>query len=137
MKTSIGEQVSKILSAEKQGGLPRTMLDVLRVLLVNRGTSWKSELIQDVALLHSFLGEPETVEEKGLEEALRELRSRGLVRVEERIRGDLGVHGGIKDTLVSLADFVATQSALLRDKTLTAYIYQRMAKAREETSCGL
>lgn len=123
MKTFIGKQVSEILSSEKQGGLPHAMLDVLRVLVVNRGTSWRSELIQDLVLLYAFRGDPEAVDEGELDEALRELGKKELVRVEERVKGTMGAQGSIKDKLISLADYVATQGALSRDRTLISYMH--------------
>jgi len=125
METSIGKLVSEMLSNEKQGGLPHAMLDVLRVLVINKGVSWRSELIQDLVLLYSFRGNPEAVNEGELDEALRELGKKELVRVEERVKGTMGAQGSIKDKLISLVDYVATQSALSRDRTLISYMSQR------------
>lgn len=130
METSIRKQVTEILSREKQGGLPHAMLDVLRVLVINKGVSWRSELIQDLALLNAFRGEPETVDEGELDEALRGLRKKELVGVEERVKGTMGAQGSIKDKFISLADYVAIQSALSRDRTLISYICQRAMIAK-------
>ena len=129
MKTSIGKQVSEMLSSEKQGGLPRAMLDVLRVLVVDKGASWKSELVQDMASLLAFKGESEGVDEGEADEAIGKLEEGGLVRVEERIRGTMGARGGVKDELVSLKDFSTTQNALSRDRVLTSYMHERAVKA--------
>lgn len=126
MKAFIEKQISEILSSEKQGGLPHAMLDVLRVLVVDKGVSWRSELIQDLALLNAFRGGPETVDKGELDEALRELEKERLVRVEGRVRGTMGAQGGTKDKLISLTDYVATQGALSKDKTLTSYMYKRV-----------
>jgi hypothetical protein len=130
MKTAIGKHVSEMLSSEKQGGLSRAMLDVLRVLVVDKGVSWRSELIQDLALLNAFRGEPEAVDEGKLDEALRELEKNGLVRADERVKGTMGAQGGIKDKLISLSDYAVTQAALSRDRTLTSYMHQRAMAAR-------
>jgi len=130
MKTAIGKQVSEMLSNETQGGLPSAMLDVLRVLVVDRGVSWRSELIQDLALLNAFRREPEAVDERELDEALRELGKNGMVKIEERIKGTMGARGGIKDKLISLSDYVATQAILSKDRTLTSYMHQRAIAAR-------
>lgn len=127
METSIEKQISKMLSSEKRGGLPRAMLDVLRVLVVDNGVSWKSELIQDLALLYSFKGGPETVDEGKLDEALRELEKERLVRVEEKVKATLGEPKGVRDELISLADFRPTQIALSKDRVLTSYMRERMA----------
>lgn len=130
MKTSIERQVSEMLSSEKQGGLPRAMLDVLRVLVVDKGVSWRSELIQDLVLLYAFRGDPEAVDEGELDEALRELGKKELVRVEERVKGTMDARGGTKDKLISLADYAATQGALSRDRTLISYMHQGTMTAR-------
>jgi hypothetical protein len=129
MKTLIGKQILEILSSEKRGGLPRAMLDVLRVLVVNRGVSWKSELVQDMALLHAFKGESEVVDEGEVDEAIGKLEEGGLVKVEERVRGTMGPRGGVKDELVSLTDFLTTQNALSRDRVLTSYMHERAVKS--------
>lgn len=130
MKTSIGKHVSEMLSSEKQGGLFRAMLDVLRVLVVDKGVSWRSELIQNLALLNAFRGEAEAVDEGKLDEALGELEKNGLVRAGERVKGTMGARGGIKDKLISLSDYAVTQAALSRDRTLTSYMHQRAMAAR-------
>lgn len=90
METSIEKQISKMLSSEKRGGLPRAMRDVLMVLVVNNGVSWRSELIQDLVLFYGFRGKPKAVDERKLDEALRELEKEGLVRVEENVKATLG-----------------------------------------------
>ena len=130
METSIGKLVSEMLSSEKQGGLPHAMLDVLRVLVIDKGVSWRSELIQDLVLLYAFRGNPEAVDEGELDEALRELGKKELVRVEERVKGTMGARGSTKDKLISLVDYVATQSALSRDRTLISYMGQRATIAK-------
>jgi hypothetical protein len=130
METSIEKLVSEMLPNEKQGGLPHAMLDVLRVLVINKGVSWRSELIQDLVLLYSFRGDPEAVNEGELDEALRELGKKELVRAEERVKGTMGAQGSTKDKLISLADYVATQSALSRDRTLISYMGQRAMNAK-------
>ncbi len=125
MKISIEKLVSEMLSSEKQGGLPHAMLDVLRILVINKGVSWRSELIQDLVLLYASRGDPEAVNERELDEALRELGKKELVRVEERVKGTMGARGGTKDKLISLVDYVATQSALSKDRIFISYMSQR------------
>jgi len=129
MEASTGKQVSEMLSGEKRG-LPRAMLDVLRVLVVNQGASWRSELVQDLALLYAFRGDPGAVDERGLDEALGELGKKGLVRVEGRVKGTMDARGSAKDKLISLADYAATQGALSRDRTLMSYVGQRAVTVR-------
>ena len=122
MKAHIGSQISGLLSSEQRSELSRAMLDVLRVLVVNRGTSWRSELVQDLALLRAFKGESEAVDKEELDKALKRLEENELVKTEDRIRGDLGARGEVKDVLIWLTDFVATQAALSKDRTLSSYM---------------
>lgn len=122
MNTHIRSQISDLLSGEQRSELSCVMLDVLRVLVVNKGTSWKSELIQDLALLNAFKGKPEAINEGKLNEALRKLGEKELVRIEERVRGTMSARGGVKDKLISPVDFLATQNALSKDRVLTAYM---------------
>jgi len=58
MKATIESQVFEFLSGE-ESELLRSKLDVLRVLVANARSSWRSELIQDLGLLHAFRGESE------------------------------------------------------------------------------
>lgn len=129
MRTSTGKQISEMLSSEKRGGLPRAMLDVLRVLVVDKGVSWRSELVQDMASLRAFKGESEAVDGGEVDEAIGKLEKEGLAKVEERVRGTMGTRGGVKDELVSLTDFLTTQNALSRDRVLTSYMHERAVKA--------
>jgi len=121
MKTSIGKQISEMLSNEKQGGLPHAMLDLLRVLVVYNGAVWKSELVQELALLHAFRREPEAVNKGEQDKVLKGLEKEGLVRVEKQTRATLHEKGGVEDELTSLVDFRATYAALSKDKILNSY----------------
>ncbi len=121
--TNIQKQVSEILSLERRDGLKRARLDVLRVLVVNKGVSWRSELIQDLALLYAFRDEPKTADEGELDLVLRELEREGLVKVETRAKGALDASRGIKDKFISLADLRATYNALSGDGVLTSYMH--------------
>ena len=120
---SIESWISDLLSDENRDKHSRAMLDVLRVLVVNQGTSWRSELIQDLGLLQSFKGEPEPVDERGLDEALEGLEKGGLIKVEKRVMGMMDRPR--EDKLVSLTDLTATRIALSRDGVLSRYMHER------------
>jgi hypothetical protein len=130
VKPTVGERVSEILSSEKRGSLPREMLDVLRMLVVYNGTGWKSELVRELHLFHAFRGEPEAVDEIQLEGALRRLEGEGLVKVEKRVRGDMGPRGGVEDELITLADISATRNALAEDRVLSSYMREQITFSR-------
>ena len=121
MKTPIGKQISGMLSSEKQGGLPHDMLDLLRVLVVYNGAIWKSELVQELGLFHAFREKPGAVDKGKLDKVLKELKKEGLVIVEEQVRGTLDAKEGVRDELISLADYRATYGALSKDKILASY----------------
>ena len=125
VKPPIGERISGILSAEKRGSLPREMLDVLRVLIVHSGTSWKSELARDLALFRTFKGGTGAVDEEELDEALGRLGKEGLVKVEKRTRADMSARGGAEDELITLVDLSATRNALARDRVMSSYIREQ------------
>lgn len=122
MKPTIKNQISELLSSEQEHEQSRAKLDVLRVLVVNRGLSWRSELIQDLGLLCAFKSEPE-VGEGVVDKSLEELERDGLLKIEERVRGMMD--GPREDELISLADPNATRSALSGDGVLTRYIHER------------
>jgi len=126
MKTSIAREVSELLSRGKDER-SRAKLDVLRVLVVNRGTSWRSELIQDLRLLYDFKGEPEEVDEGALDRALDELHRGGLLRVEERVRGMLAAGKSERDKLISLTDYAKIRDAMSSDRILTLYMCSRVS----------
>ena len=118
----IEQRVSGALSAEKLRSLPREMLDVLRVLIVYGGASWKSELARELPLFRAFEGGPAPVNEMKLDEALRRLEKEGLVKVEKRVRADMGAQGSEEDELVTIVDISATRNALAKNRVLTSYI---------------
>ena len=130
MKPPIGERISRILSTEKRGSLPREMLNVLRVLVVYSGTGWKSELVRELSLFHAFKGEPEAVDEMQLDGALGKLEKEGLVKVEKRVRADMGARGSVEDELITLVDILATRNALAKDRVLTSYMREQIIVSR-------
>ena len=130
VKSHIEKRISEILSAEKRGGMPRLMLDVLRALVVYRGTSWKSELVRELSFFHAFKGEPEVVGGEELNEALGSLEKEGLVKVERRVRADMSARSDVEDQLITLVDFLATRNALARDRVLTSYTREQIMASR-------
>jgi len=129
MKSIVWERISKMLSAEGKEDLSRQMLDVLRVLVVYSGNSWKSELVQELPLLRAFRGEPRVAGGR-IEEALGRLEKEGLVRVERRVRADMGASGGVEDELITLLDLSATRSAMAKDRVLSSYMSEQVTLSR-------
>ena len=102
---------------------------MLRVLVVNAGSSWRRELTQDLALLRVFKGEPEGIDESTMGRAIEALKRDGLLETEERVKGMMD--GPCEDTLIYLTELDATRSALSRDGGLIRYMYQRAAVSRK------
>jgi hypothetical protein len=125
VKSRVGERISDILSAEKRGGLHIAMLDVMRTLVVCGGTSWKSELVRDLALFCTFKGGTGAVDEKELDEALGRLGKEGLVNVEKRMRADMSARGGAEDELITLVGLLATRNALARDRVMSSHVREQ------------
>jgi hypothetical protein len=129
MRSNVLGRISGMMSAEGQEELSRLMLDVLRVLVVYNGTSWKSELAQELPLLRAFKGEPEPAG-KMLEDALGRLQRDGLLKVEKRERAEIGGRGHVRDELVTLTDTQLTRSALAGDRVLSSYMQERITIPR-------
>lgn len=103
----------------KRGGDPRSALelDILRALVAFSGSLWASEL--PGAIERVYLGERPAPSAGELREALRDLSSKRLVKVEERVRASES-SGGEKDLLVTLAD-ERIRLHLLSDDVLNRY----------------
>jgi len=121
MKSAIEKRVSEILSCEKQGGLPRAKLDVLRALVLYNGSIWRSELLVELGFLSSYQPGAGGLATEGLDRILKELEKEGLVKKESAVKATLQFKEGVKDELISLVDLRATCAALSRDKLLAAY----------------
>jgi len=106
------------------------MLDVLRVLVVYSGASWKSEHARELPLYHAFKGEPEDDDEMQLDGALGKLEKEGLVKVEKRVRADMGARGSVEDELITLVDILATRNAMAKDRVLTSYMREQIIVSR-------
>jgi len=124
MKTRTENLISELLFREGKSRLARTELDVLRVLVINAGSSWREELTQDLTLLRAFKRESGEIDEGEVDGALGELKRSGLLRAEKRIRGMMD--GPREDWLISLLDLSAVRNAFSGDRVLTRYMYERM-----------
>ncbi|MGQ9543194.1 MAG: hypothetical protein ACUVTM_03765 [Candidatus Bathyarchaeia archaeon] len=119
------EKVEGILKAVDETELNRMKADIVRVLAVYRGVSWKSELFLDLAKFLDFLGRPYPVKAMTLDEALRSLTSEGIVTIEDRTRGIRMQEGTYIDQLISLNDYVDVRNILDKDPVFSRYMYSR------------
>ena len=119
MKTDVKKGVTEILTEVTKGGMPRSMLDVLRILVAFNGAVWKSELAQGLDIMSSS-GDGQKAASGWLDKVLEELERKGLVKVEEQIRATLQFKGGAEDELISLVDLCATSAALSKCRISTS-----------------
>ena len=119
MKTDVKKGVTEILTEVTKGGMPRSMLDVLRILVAFNGAVWKSELAQGLDIMSSS-GDGQKAAGGWLDTVLEELERKGLVKVEEQIRATLQFKGGAEDELISLVDLCATSAALSKCRISTS-----------------
>jgi hypothetical protein len=116
------KEMENIRDLGKSGGLSEEMLDILRVLTLNQGVNWKSELIQDLSDLRSFKGEG-PLDKNLLEKALKALENKKLLKIEKRMKGSMSK--AAEDEFISLLDFQVTKAKLASDSIIVRYMYQR------------
>lgn len=109
-------------------------MNVVRVLAVYKGVSWKTELFLDVAKLLKFLGQPDFVRPRILDEALGSLISDGIIAVEDRTRGTMLEKGVYKDQLIRLNDVAKVKSVLEKDPVFAQYMHNRDKMIRDALS---
>jgi len=125
---SLKKKISEILSAEDE--LSQAKADVLRVLVIDGGTCWRTELASDLILLQSLGGGPEMVDEGLLSKALNELEKGGLIKIEKRLKSTFGASGVAKEEFLSLVSFSDTSGAMAGDKLLASCMAKRADEVR-------
>jgi len=136
MGEGIPAKVANILASEGESKLNGLMADLIRVLAVYKGVSWRSELFVDLSKMYEFLGRVETVNPRLLDEALERLSSEGLIRVEERVRGLMLSPGTYRDKLIHLVDLPDVMRVLVRDRCFREYMRDRYERVRRRIGLG-
>ncbi len=93
-------------------------LDVLRALVLNLGSLWRSELVNELSSLCAFKKVP-VMNDAEIDAALVKLVSDGAIKVEAMIKA--AYPESKDDKLISLADVRVTSRALSKDKVLSSY----------------
>ncbi|MBS7618377.1 hypothetical protein KEJ51_07745 [Candidatus Bathyarchaeota archaeon] len=127
-------KVESILKFGNGSELGRMKADILRVLTVYRGVSWRSELFIDLRKLLDFLGRPYTVKANVLDEALNSLKSDGIITIEDRTRGIMMQEGTYVDQLIHLNDYVKIRNILYKDPIFNSYMYSRYKMVEDALS---
>ena len=85
--SEIEEKVSNLFIKASEDDVSSLMLDILRILSVFHGVLWKTEISQDLIKFYKTLGEPEIINPKMIDIAIKNLEKMGLIRTEQRVRG--------------------------------------------------
>lgn len=123
--------MQSIISDLKARQDPRStlMLDILRALVAFGGSLWLSELPDAVNRLHLAEAEAPHREIKEFFDAVKELKSLKIIKVEEKVRASEKA-GGSTDALITLTSDEVRLS-LLSDDVLNKY-YLSVGKLFEE-----
>jgi len=120
-----------LLNEASEDAVSSLMLDILRILSVFYGVLWKTEISQDLIKFYRTIGEPEIVNPKMIDEAIRNLENMGLIKTKERIRGMPLSTQTYQDLLVHLTDKFATKKILQKDEKYRKYILKREKAIKE------
>ena len=136
MSKGVSARVSDIIAKEGESRLHGLMADLIRVLAIYRGVSWRSELIYDLLKFYRFLNRSETISLGLLDEALNQLKAEGLINIEERVRGFLMRPGTYLDKFIQINDLGAVMRVLAVDQIFVSYVHAREKKIRERVGKG-
>lgn len=117
------DEIKKLMG--ESDDLSKLKLDVIRVLAVFNGVSWMSEIIPDIMKIHGYVLDYPLTDEL-LNEALRELESKGLILVEPRRRGEFPSGSIYEDKLIKLRDLRIVRKVLTGDEVYKGYLSWQM-----------
>jgi len=117
------KKIGEILIARDELSLAKA--DVLRVLVINGGACWRTELSSDIWMLYSLKGDSKVVDESLMDKAIDELKKEGLLKVEKRLKSSLNERGVASEDMLSLVDFSKICGILSQDKILLSYMAKR------------
>jgi len=128
------EKIERTLSNAVETELNKMKINVVRVLAVYKGVSWKTELFLDLAKLSEFLGQPDTIKPRILDKALGSLSSDGIITVEDKTRGSMLEKGVYTDQLIRLNDLAKVKSVLEKDPVFVQYTHHRDKMIKDAVS---
>jgi len=119
------EKIERMLRSAGETELGKMKMNVIRVLAVYKGVSWRTELFLDLAKLLEFLDQPEIIKPRILDKALGSLSSDGIITVEDKARGAMLEKGVYTDQLIRLNDLTKVKSVLEKDPVFAQYTHNR------------
>lgn len=130
LTSRVFDKVTKVLAREGESEVNRLKADLIRVLALYDGISWRSELIPDIIKLYKIIGRIEIFNQELVDEALSELDREKLITIEKKIRGAFLHPGTMTDKLIHFEDPKETLKALRGDKTFNSYMNERYKRVR-------
>jgi len=128
---SLLEKVAGIFVVEDQDGLKKMVADVIRVLVIDHGVCWKTELLPDLIKLYRFCGRPVQVDFQLIDQAINSLNTLDIIEIEDRTRAEWLSQETYEDQFIKLKDVSTVKSALADDQTLVRYMLNRAQRIRE------
>ena len=124
------EAAEDIIRDSNKGELNKLAADIFRVLVVDHGVCWRSELERDLLKILLFSGQPSPPNEK-IDEALKILKDSGLIDIEDRKRGDWPRMDVYMDQFLKLKDLAKARRALEHDQLFLSYSLARQRKIHD------
>lgn len=128
------EFINDLLEREGSDLNSTLMLDILRMLVVFNGVSWKSELYRDLERFYRFAGKAMVEDYSSIDRALIDLKSKGLITIEDKVRGEVLSRETYVDQLIKVVDYPSLKKSLMRDRLLLKYLYDRHRQIIESFS---
>jgi len=108
-----------IAKIKDENDFPGLKIDLLRVLIVNIGSRWKSDLLKDISMFRKVLNRKKEFGKEEINRALKDLQARGLIGLEDRPKATRD--GSKPDVLISLKDPVEIREVFKDDEVLMEY----------------
>ncbi|MFP4005223.1 MAG: hypothetical protein ACLFUR_00690 [Candidatus Hadarchaeia archaeon] len=110
---------SFLTEKSKEGALLDLKADIVRVLIKNNGTSWETDLVQDLKSFRELTDRSREIEKTEVKNALDELSESNLLRIEDRLRASRS--GSKEDSLINLEDLEDARTTFSNDDKLREY----------------
>lgn len=129
--SEVEKEILNLLAKADEDDISSLMLDILRILSVFQGVLWKKEISQDLIKFYRTIGEPEIINPKMIDTAIKNLEKIGLIRTEKRMRGMPFSTQTYQDLLVHLTNELTTRKMLQKDEKYRKFILKREEAIRE------
>ena len=127
MDESLEKRVRSLLERQDESAANRAAIDVLKALLLLYGSAWESDLKDMLAMIWG--ARQLSLEEMGelqaaMSDAEKVLQEMGLIKIEERYRGDLSRSEATLEKLYTTDHLLLLMKVLRGDKELDRIRFQ-------------